>query len=105
MLVMKEESFGPIIGIMKVENDEEAIQLMQDTEYGLTASVYSSDKQRAENILGRINTGTGYWNCCDRVSAPLPWSGRKHSGFGVALSHAGLQSFVRPKAWHMRGEV
>ena len=105
MLVMKEESFGPIIGIMKVENDEEAIQLMQDTEYGLTASVYSSDKQTAENILGRINAGTGYWNCCDRVSAPLPWSGRKHSGFGVALSHAGLQSFVRPKAWHMRGDA
>jgi acyl-CoA reductase-like NAD-dependent aldehyde dehydrogenase len=90
---------------MKVENDEEAIQLMQDTEYGLTASVYSSDKEKAENILGRINSGTGYWNCCDRVSAPLPWSGRKHSGFGVALSHAGLLSFVRPRAWHMRGEV
>ncbi len=103
MLLMKEESFGPIIGIMKVNNDEEAIRYMQDTEYGLTAAVYTSDKKRAEKILDQINTGSGYWNCCDRVSAPLPWSGRNHSGFGVALSHAGLQSFVRPKAWHLRG--
>jgi acyl-CoA reductase-like NAD-dependent aldehyde dehydrogenase len=102
MLVMKEESFGPIIGIMKVSDDDEAIRLMQDTEYGLTAAVYSSDKLRAEKILRQINAGTGYWNCCDRVSAPLPWSGRNHSGFGVTLSHAGLHSFVRPKAWHLR---
>ncbi|HCL82698.1 MAG TPA: aldehyde dehydrogenase [Chitinophagaceae bacterium] len=103
MDVMKEESFGPIIGIMKVRDDEEAIRLMQDTEYGLTAAVYSENKERAENILHQINAGSGYWNCCDRVSAPLPWSGRKHSGFGVTLSHAGLRSFVRPKAWHLRG--
>ena len=102
MMVMKDESFGPIIGIMKVKNDEEAIGLMQDTEYGLTASVYTSDKQRAEKILQQINAGSGYWNCCDRVSASLPWSGRKHSGFGVTLSHAGLRAFVKPKAWHLR---
>jgi acyl-CoA reductase-like NAD-dependent aldehyde dehydrogenase len=103
MLVMREESFGPIIGIMKVKNDEEAIQRMADTEYGLTAAIYSSNRQRAEKMIRQLNTGSGYWNCCDRVSAPLPWSGRKHSGFGSALSHAGLLSFVRPKAWHMRG--
>lgn len=103
MRVMKDESFGPVIGIMKVKNDEEAIQLMQDTEYGLTASVYSSDKKRAEHILQQINAGTGYWNCCDRVSAALPWSGRKHSGFGVTLSHAGLRAFVKPKGYHLRG--
>ncbi len=102
MLVMKNESFGPIIGIMKVINDEEAIQLMQETEYGLTASVYSSDKLRAENILKQLDTGSGYWNCCDRVSAALPWSGRRHSGFGVTLSHAGLRAFTKPKAWHLR---
>jgi len=102
MLVMKEESFGPIIGIMKVKDDEEAVQRMADTEYGLTAAVYSSDRQRAEKMIRQFNTGSGYWNCCDRVSASLPWSGRKHSGFGSALSHAGLLSFVRPKAWHMR---
>lgn len=103
MSVMKEESFGPAIGIMKVKDDEEAIQLMQDTEYGLTASVYSSDKRRAEKILRQINAGTGYWNCCDRVSAALPWSGRKHSGFGTTLSHAGLRAFVKPKAYHLKG--
>jgi acyl-CoA reductase-like NAD-dependent aldehyde dehydrogenase len=103
MQVMKEESFGPIIGIMKVKTDEDAVRLMQDTEYGLTSAVYSADKNRAEKILKQINTGSGYWNCCDRVSAALPWSGRKHSGFGVALSHAGLRSFVRPRALHLRG--
>lgn len=102
MQVMKEESFGPVIGIMKVNTDEDAIRLMQDTEYGLTSAVYSADKNRAEKILKQINTGTAYWNCCDRVSAPVPWSGRKHSGFGVALSHAGMRSFVRPRALHLR---
>lgn len=102
MLIMKEESFGPVIGIMQVKDDEEAIQLMKDTEYGLTASVYSADQKRAETILQQIDTGTGYWNCCDRVSAALPWSGRKHSGFGTTLSHAGLRAFVKPKAYHLR---
>jgi acyl-CoA reductase-like NAD-dependent aldehyde dehydrogenase len=103
MRVMREESFGPVIGIAKVKNDEEAIRLMNDTEYGLTASVYSRDQQRAKNILRQVNAGTGYWNCCDRVSAALPWSGRKHSGFGTTLSHAGLRAFVKPKAYHLRG--
>jgi acyl-CoA reductase-like NAD-dependent aldehyde dehydrogenase len=103
MRIMQEESFGPVIGIMKVENDEQAIRLMQDTEYGLTAAVYTSDQQRAESILRQIDAGSGYWNCCDRVSAALPWSGRKHSGFGTTLSHAGLRAFVKPKAWHLRG--
>ena len=67
MTVMKDESFGPLIGIMKVKDDEEAIQLMQDTEYGLTASVYSSNRKRAENILQQINAGTGYWNALERT--------------------------------------
>ncbi len=103
MSVMRDESFGPIIGIMKVKNDDEAVQLMQDTEYGLTAAVYSSDRGRAEKILEKINAGTGYWNCCDRVSAALPWSGRIHSGFGTTLSHAGLRAFTKPKAYHLKG--
>jgi acyl-CoA reductase-like NAD-dependent aldehyde dehydrogenase len=102
MEVVRDESFGPIIAIMKVKNDEEAIALMQDTEYGLTASVYSSDQARAEEILQRLNAGTGYWNCCDRVSAALPWSGRNHSGFGATLSHAGLRAFTKPKAYHLK---
>ncbi|NSL86990.1 aldehyde dehydrogenase family protein [Chitinophaga sp. Mgbs1] len=103
MLLMQEESFGPIIGIMKVSSDEEALQLMQDTPYGLTAAVYSTDMERAAALLSQVNTGTGYWNCCDRVSAPLPWSGRKHSGIGATLSHQGIRAFTHPKAWHLRG--
>ncbi|HYJ38854.1 MAG TPA: aldehyde dehydrogenase family protein [Chitinophagaceae bacterium] len=101
MSIMKEESFGPVIGIMKVKDDKEAVNYMQDTEYGLTSSVYSSNKERAEKLLNQLNTGTAYWNCCDRVSAALPWSGRKHSGFGSTLSHAGLRAFVKPKAYHL----
>lgn len=103
MSMMREESFGPIIGIMKVKSDDEAIELMKDTEYGLTAAVYSNNQSRAENILEQINSGTGYWNCCDRVSAALPWSGRQHSGFGATLSHAGLRAFTKTKAYHLRG--
>jgi acyl-CoA reductase-like NAD-dependent aldehyde dehydrogenase len=103
MLVMKEESFGPIIGIMKVKNDEEAIKLMQDTAYGLTAAIYSSDRSRAAAMMNQLDAGTVYWNCCDRVSAALPWSGRKHSGFGATLSHAGLRAFTKPKGYHLRG--
>ena len=103
MRVMREESFGPLIGIMKVQDDAAAIALMKDTNYGLTASVYSADKARALSILKQLDTGSGYWYCCDRVTAALPWSGRKHSGFGTTLSHAGLRAFTRPKAMHLRG--
>ena len=102
MAVMREESFGPIIGIMRVENDAEAVALMNDTSYGLTAGVYSAGQQRAEVILAQINAGSGYWNCCDRVSAALPWSGRGHSGFGSTLSQVGLRNFTKPKAYHLR---
>lgn len=103
MSIMREESFGPVIGIMKVKNDEEAIKMMSDTEYGLTAAVYTADKSRAEKILSKVDAGTGYWNCCDRVSAAVPWSGRKHSGFGATLSHAGLRAFTKIKAYQLRG--
>jgi acyl-CoA reductase-like NAD-dependent aldehyde dehydrogenase len=102
MTVMQEESFGPVIGIMKVKDDNEAITMMNDTQYGLTSSVYSSSEERARKILSSIDSGTGYWNCCDRVSAAVPWSGRKHSGIGSTLSHAGLRAFTRPKAYHLR---
>ena len=60
--------------------------------------------EEKEKILQKLDTGSGYWNCCDRVSAALPWSGRKHSGFGVTLSHAGLRAFTKPKAWHLRSK-
>ena len=102
MSIMQDESFGPMIGIMKVADDEEAVKWMQDTEYGLTASVYSSSRQRAEGILEQLNVGTGYWNCCDRVSAALPWSGRNHSGIGATLSYIGLRAFTKTKAYHLK---
>ena len=102
MAVMRDESFGPIIGIMRVEHDAEAVALMNDTDYGLTAGVYSASQQRAEAILAQIDAGSGYWNCCDRVSAALPWSGRGHSGFGSTLSEVGLRAFTKPKAYHLR---
>jgi acyl-CoA reductase-like NAD-dependent aldehyde dehydrogenase len=102
MKVMKEESFGPIIGIQKVSDDEEAIELMNDTDYGLTSSVYTKDRLRAEKILEKINSGTCYLNCCDRVSGYTPWSGRKNSGMGSTLSFHGVYAFTKPRAWHMR---
>ena len=102
MALMREESFGPIIGIQEVGDDTEAIALMNDTEYGLTAAVYARDRSRAERILAQVNAGSAYWNCCDRVSPRLPWTGRKHSGLGTTLSVAGIRTFVQPKAWHLR---
>lgn len=105
MKIMKEESFGPVIGIQMVESDQQAIELMNDTDYGLTASVYTDDQQQALDILSRMDTGTVYWNCCDRVSPRLPWSGRRHSGFGLTLSEAGIRVFARPKAYHMRSLI
>jgi acyl-CoA reductase-like NAD-dependent aldehyde dehydrogenase len=102
MLVMREESFGPIIGIATVADDEEAVRAMNDTEYGLTAGVYTKNRARAEAILSRVDAGSVYWNCCDRVSPRLPWTGRKHSGIGSTLSTEGIRAFVRPKAWHLR---
>ena len=103
MSLMREESFGPVVGIQKVKDDQEALELMQDTEYGLTAAVYSKDYQRAEALMKKMDTGTVYWNCCDRVSAALPWSGRKHSGLGTTLSYQGIRAFVQPKSYHIRG--
>ena len=102
MELMREESFGPVIGIQKVSGDAEAVRLMNDTEYGLTAGVYTPDEARARRILGQVHSGSVYWNCCDRVSPRLPWSGVGHSGVGVTLSTYGIQAFTRPKAWHLR---
>jgi acyl-CoA reductase-like NAD-dependent aldehyde dehydrogenase len=103
MKLMVEESFGPVVGIQKVSSDAEAVALMADTEYGLTAAVYSTSYERAEKVMRQLNTGTVYWNCCDRVSASVPWSGRKHSGLGMTLSYQGIRAFVQPKAYHIRG--
>jgi len=105
MTVMREESFGPIIGIQAVADDDAAIDQMNDTDYGLTAGVYTADEKRAKRILARVDAGSVYWNCCDRVSPRLPWSGIKHSGIGLTLSTYGIQTFTRPKAWHLKETV
>jgi acyl-CoA reductase-like NAD-dependent aldehyde dehydrogenase len=102
MELMKEESFGPVIGIQKVDSDEQAVRLMNDTRYGLTAGVYTPDGERAHSLLARVNAGSVYWNCCDRVSPRLPWSGFGDSGVGLTLSRYGIQTFTRPRAWHLR---
>ena len=102
MALMREESFGPIVGIQKVQSDDEAVALMNDTRYGLTAGVFTRDEARARELLGRIHAGSVYWNCCDRVSPRLPWSGHGDSGLGLTLSSHGIQTFTRPKAWHLR---
>lgn len=102
MELMREENFGPIVGIQKVSDDEEAVALMNDTRYGLTAGVYTPDAARAEKILSSVKAGSLYWNCCDRVSPRLPWSGFGDSGTGVTLSTYGIEAFTRPRAWHMR---
>ena len=102
MAVMRDESFGPIIGIQRVQSDDEALELMNDTRYGLTAGVYTRDEARAARLLRAVRAGSVYWNCCDRVSPRLPWSGHGDSGVGVTLSTYGIQTFTRPRAWHLR---
>ena len=102
MAVMRDESFGPIVGVQKVASDAEALALMNDTRYGLTAGVFSRSEARAKALLAQVNAGTVYWNCCDRVSPRLPWSGHGDSGVGLTLSTYGIQAFTRPRAWHLR---
>ena len=102
MELMREESFGPLIGIQKVSGDDEAVALMNDSRYGLTGGVFTPDEARARRLLAQLNAGSVYWNCCDRVSPRLPWSGCGDSGLGLTLSTYGIQAFTRPKAWHLR---
>lgn len=102
MQLMRDESFGPIIGISSVGSDEAALSAMADTEYGLTAAIYTKSENRAAALLEKLPVGSAYVNCCDRVSPRLPWTGRKHSGIGSTLSTLGIQAFVQPKAWHIR---
>lgn len=102
MLLMNEESFGPVIGVMKVSSDDEALKLMQDTTYGLTAGIFCRNIARASSMLEQIKSGSAYINCCDRVSSHLPWSGRNNSGLGATSGPEGIFAFVQPKAWHVR---
>jgi acyl-CoA reductase-like NAD-dependent aldehyde dehydrogenase len=102
MSVMREESFGPIVGIMKVRNDEEAIALMNDSPYGLTASVWTKDMNRAVAIGDRVETGTVFMNRCDYLDPALVWTGVKDTGKGAALSQIGYDNLTRPKSYHLR---
>ncbi len=102
MRVMKEESFGPVVGIMPVKDDEEAIRLMNDSPYGLTASVWTEDFATAEAIGARIETGTVFMNRADYLDPALTWTGVKDTGRGSSLSYLGFHSVTRPKSYHLK---
>jgi acyl-CoA reductase-like NAD-dependent aldehyde dehydrogenase len=104
MRVMMEESFGPVVGIMKVSSDEAAIDLMNDSPYGLTASVWTADADAAERIGDRIATGTVFMNRCDHVDPSLAWTGVKDTGRGASMSRLGFEALTRPKSFHLRIE-
>ncbi|MGE0133166.1 MAG: aldehyde dehydrogenase family protein [Blastocatellales bacterium] len=102
MLVMTEETFAPVAGIMPVKDDDEAIRLMNDSRYGLTASIWTADVDAALRIGDQINTGTWYMNRCDYLDPALAWTGVKDSGRGCTLSKLGFEAFTRPKSFHLR---
>ncbi len=102
MLVMTEETFGPVVGIMPVRDDAEAIRLMNDSRYGLTASVWTTDAAAALAIGDHLETGTVYMNRCDYLDPALAWTGVKDSGRGCTLSQLGFAAFTRPKSYHLR---
>ena len=102
MEVMREESFGPVVGIMKVRDDEEAITLLNDSIYGLTASIWTRDLDRAAELGSRIETGTVYMNRCDYLDPHLVWTGVKDTGRGASLSKYGFDALTQPKSFHLR---
>jgi len=101
-LLMQEESFGPVIGVLPVDGDDEALRLMNDSHYGLTAAIWTEDLARAERFAGELEAGTVFMNRCDALDPALPWSGVKDSGKGATLSHEGFLHLTRPKALHFR---
>jgi acyl-CoA reductase-like NAD-dependent aldehyde dehydrogenase len=102
MRVMNEETFGPVIAIMPVSGDEEAIKLMNDSEFGLTAAVFTQDKDAAIEIGNQIETGTWFMNRCDYLDPALAWTGVKNSGRGCTLSSVGFEHMTRPKSYHLK---
>lgn len=105
MRVMSEESFGPVVGIMKVTSDDEAIALMNDSEFGLTASIWTADEDAALSIGDRLQTGTVFMNRADYLDPALAWTGVKNSGRGCTLSKLGYESLTRPKSFHLRTKI
>jgi acyl-CoA reductase-like NAD-dependent aldehyde dehydrogenase len=102
MAVMREESFGPVVGIMKVRGDDEAVTLMNDSPYGLTASIWTTDTDRAAELGARVETGTVFMNRCDYLDPALVWTGVKDTGKGATLSEVGFHNLTRPKSYHLR---
>ncbi len=102
MRVMREESFGPVVGIMPVRDDAEAIRLMNDCDYGLTVSIWTADADAAARIGSRLETGTVYMNRCDYLDPALCWTGCKDTGRGAALSGLGYLAVTRPKSYHLK---
>ena len=102
MSVMRDESFGPVVGIMKVSGDEEAVTLMNDSPYGLTAAIWSEDVKAATAIGNRLETGTVFMNRCDYLDPALAWTGVKDTGRGATLSTVGYETLTRPKSFHLR---
>ncbi len=102
MRIMTEESFGPVVGIQAVSSDEEALQLMNDSEFGLTASVWTNNQQAALDLADELETGTCFMNRCDYLDPSLAWVGVKNSGRGCTLSSMGYENLTRPKSFHLR---
>jgi acyl-CoA reductase-like NAD-dependent aldehyde dehydrogenase len=102
MLLFRQESFGPIVAAMPVDSDDEALAKMNDARLGLTASVWTADRERATRFARALEHGTVFMNRCDYLDPALPWSGWKDSGRGVSLSTLGLEALTRPKAVHFR---
>jgi acyl-CoA reductase-like NAD-dependent aldehyde dehydrogenase len=102
MRIMREECFGPVAGVMPVDSDDEAISLMNDSEYGLTAAVFTRDRDAAVAIGRRVHTGTFFMNRCDYLDPGLAWTGVKDSGRGVSLSVLGYEQLTQPKSFHLR---
>ena len=105
MRIMHEETFGPAAGIMRVSSDEEAIALMNDSEFGLTASVWTHDDQAALKIGAQLQTGTVFMNRCDYLDPALAWTGVKNSGHGCSLSMLGYEQLTQPKSFHLRMSI
>lgn len=102
MEIMREETFGPVAGIMRVSSDAEAIRLMNDSRYGLTASLWTRDADAAMRIGGQLETGTVFMNRCDYLDPMLAWTGVKDSGRGCTLSSVGFEHLTRPRSYHLR---
>jgi len=102
MRVMTEESFGPVVGIMPVKDDDEALTLMNDCRYGLTAAIFTGDAEAAEALGARIETGTVFMNRADYLDPALCWTGCKDTGRGAGLSYLGYLGLTRPKSYHLR---